>query len=167
MVEPWMAGLADPEHAPATTAARAAFAQLTGRSPLLGWMRLHHALITEQMNTVRPSWHDIARTIAELGVRDAHGQPPKVEAVRRAYHRVAGALNAKGLRRRRSKAQIAAARAAAALAPAVALPNPAAIRHPSAVPAQALVPPAPPAFDPTEGAFDPKPTPRFKPASLK
>jgi hypothetical protein len=144
-----------------------AFAQLTGRSPLLGWMRQHHALITERMNTVRPSWHDITRTITALGVRDAHGQPPKVEAVRRAYHRVAGALDAKGLRRRRSAAQIAAARAAAASAPAAALPERAVVRHPPATPDQASVPPAPPVFDPTEGAFDPKPPPRFKPASLK
>jgi hypothetical protein len=118
------------------------------------------------MNTVRPSWHDITRTITALGVRDAHGQPPKVEAVRRAYHRVAGALDAKGLRRRRSTAQITAARAAAASGPAATLPKPAVVRPPT-TPDQAPVPPAPPVFDPTEGAFDPKPPPRFKPASLK
>lgn len=136
--------MATPEASTALTSAQEAFGKLLGRSPLLGWMRQHHALITERMNTVRPSWDDIARTLAELGVRDANGQPPKTEAVRRAYHRVAGALNAKGQRRRRSKAQIAAAKAAAS----------------------PLVPIAP-AFDPTEGAFDVKPPPRFKPASLK
>jgi hypothetical protein len=169
-----MAGLPDPEHSPATAAAREALAQLTGRSPLLGWMRQHHTLITERMNTVRPSWDDIARTLAKLGIRDANGQPPKTEAVRRAYHRVTGALDAKGQRRRRSKAQIAAALAAATRAP-VAAPSVAATPQPAAAPigappAPAAAPPPPPArpaFDPTEGAFDPKPRPRFKPASLK
>jgi hypothetical protein len=181
-----MAGLPDPEHSPATAAAREALAQLTGRSPLLGWMRQHHALITERMNTVRPSWQDVARILAELGVRDVHGAPPKVEAVRRAYHRVAGALDAKGLRRRRSKAQMAAAKAAAAPLPAsvaaTSEPSPAPMAHPlpapalplpvmpfaaRSAPAAAPSPPARPVFDPTEGAFDPKPPPRFKPASLK
>jgi hypothetical protein len=137
-------------------------------------MRQHHALITERMNTVRPSWDDIARTLAKLGIRDANGQPPKTEAVRRAYHRVTGALDAKGQRRRRSKAQIAAAKAAAigapvAAPPIVATPQPAAapIGAPPAPAAAPPPPPARPAFDPTEGAFDPKPSPRFKPASLK
>jgi hypothetical protein len=179
-----MAGLPDPEPSPAAAAAREALAQLTGRSPLLGWMRQHHALITERMNTVRPSWDDIARTLAKLGVRDARGAPPKVEAVRRAYHRVAGALDAKGLRRRRSKAQMAAARAAAAPSPAPvaaalpsglaadprpvpALPRPVVPPTARSAPAAAPSPPAQPVFDPTEGAFDPKPPPRFKPASLK
>jgi hypothetical protein len=152
--------MADYDHSPAA-AAREAFAQLAGRSPLLGWMRQHHALITERMNTVRPSWHDIARTLAELGIRDANGEPPKVEAVRRAYHRVAGALGAKGLRRRRSRSQMAAARAAispaSAVAPAQSDPAPMAVASASTRPF----------FDPTEGAFDPKPPPRFKPASLK
>jgi hypothetical protein len=156
-----------------TTTAQEAFSQLSGRSPLLGWMRQHHALITERMNTVRPSWDDIARTLAKLGVLDANGQPPKTEAVRRAYHRVTGALDAKGQRRRRSKAQIAAAKAAATRAP-VAAPSAAATHQPAAAPSGAPPapaapphPPARPAFDPTEGAFDPKPSPRFKPASLK
>jgi hypothetical protein len=63
-------------------------------------MRQHHALITELMNTVRPSWDDIARSLAKLGVRDANGQPPKTETVRRAYRRVTGVLDAKGQRRR-------------------------------------------------------------------
>jgi len=161
--------LAHPDASTALTAAQEAFGRLLGRSPLLGWMRQHHALITERMNTVRPSWDDVARTLAELGVRDANGQPPKTEAVRRAYHRVAGALNAKGQRRRRSKAQIAAAKAGGVRSPittstATLTPSPAA----SPAPEAALPPPpARPAFDPTEGAFDPKPSPRFKPASLK
>lgn len=162
-----MTGLADPATPPPTTTAQEAFGQLSGRSPLLGWMRQNHALITERMDTVRPSWDDIARTLASLGVRDANGEPPKTEAVRRAYHRVTGALNAKGRRRRRSKAQIAAAKAGttrAAVAASTAAPPPAAPPTPAAAQPS---PPVRPAFDPTEGAFDPKPSPRFKPASLK
>jgi hypothetical protein len=137
-------------------------------------MRQHHALITERMNTVRPRWDDIARTLAGLGVRDANGNPPKTEAVRRAYHRVTGALNAKGQRRRRSPAQIAAAKAAtnrastaAPTATPVPSPSAAASKAPRAPAAAPPSPPGRPAFDPTEGAFDPKPPPRFKPASLK
>jgi hypothetical protein len=165
-----MTGLADPSTPPATTTAQEAFSQLSGRSPLLGWMRQHHALITERMNTVRPSWDSIARTLAGLGVRDAKGEPPKTEAVRRAYHRVTGALNAKGQRRRRSKAQIAAAKAGATRAPAtasMAAPTPPPPVAPPAAVAAPPPPPARPAFNPAEGAFDPKPPPRFKPASLK
>jgi hypothetical protein len=151
----------DPDSSPATAAAREAFHRLSGRSPLLGWMRQNHALITDRMNTVQPSWDDIADVLARLGVRDANGAAPKTEAVRRAYHRVTGALNAKGLRRRRSKAQIAAARSGASPVP-VAPP-------PLAAAAEPPVSPARPAFDPTEGAFDAKPPSRFtfKPASLK
>jgi hypothetical protein len=159
--------LAHPDASTALTSAQEAFGKLLGRSPLLGWMRQHHALITERMNTVRPSWDDVARTLAELGVRDANGQPPKTEAVRRAYHRVAGALNAKGQRRRRSKAQIAAAKAVTS---AERVPAPATATPPGAPPVVAAaspLPPIAPAFDPTEGAFDPRPQPRFKPASLK
>ena len=174
LVQPRMTGLANPATPPATTTAQEAFSQLTGRSPLLGWMRQHHALITERMNTVRPSWDDIARTLAGLGIRDANGNPPKTEAVRRAYHRVTGALNAKGQRRRRSPAQIAAAKAATSYASAAvptAAPAPSlpavASEAPPAPAAATPPPPARPTFDPTEGAFDPKPPPRFKPASLK
>lgn len=164
-----MIGLADPSTPPATKMAQEAFGQLSGRSPLLGWMRQHHALITERMNTVRPSWDSIARTLAELGIRDANGEPPKTEAVRRAYHRVTGALNAKGQRRRRSKAEMAVAKAGASRTPAtapIAAPTPPPPVAPPAL-AAAPSPPVRPAFDPTEGAFDPKPPPRFKPASLK
>jgi hypothetical protein len=159
--------LAHPDASTASTSAQEAFGKLLGRSPLLGWMRQHHTLITERMNTVRPRWDDIARTLAGLGVRDANGQPPKTEAVRRAYHRVAGALNAKGQRRRRSKAQIAAAKAVTS---AERVPAPTAAALPGAPPAPAAacpVAPINPAFDPTEGAFEAKPPPRFKPASLK
>jgi hypothetical protein len=80
----------DPDSSPATAAARDAFLQLSGRSPLLGWMRQNHALITERMNTVRPSWDDIAGVLAGLGIRGATGAAPKTEAVRRAYHRGTG-----------------------------------------------------------------------------
>ncbi|MBI0539080.1 hypothetical protein D9599_26400 [Roseomonas sp. KE2513] len=165
-----MTGLAEPSTPPATTTAQEAFSQLSGRSPLLGWMRQHHALITERMNTVRPSWDSIARTLAGLGIRDANGEPPKTEAVRRAYHRVTGALNAKGLRRRRSKAEIAVAKAGTARSPATASTAAPTPPPPVAPPATAVAPPHPsarPTFDPTEGAFDLKPPPRFKPASLK
>jgi hypothetical protein len=159
-----MTGLADPTTPSTAEAAREAFSQLSGRSPLLGWMRQHHALITERMNTVRPSWDDIARTLAKLGILDANGQPPKTEAVRRAYHRITGPLNAKGNRRRRSSAQVAAAKGGAIQKAAKAEAAP--LSSPQVLPAPAAVP-APPAFDPTEGAFDPKPPARFKPASLK
>ena len=172
--QPRMPRLADPNPSSATETVREAFGQLIGRSPLLGWMRQNHALITERMNTVRPSWDDIARTLAGLGVRDANGGLPKTEAVRRAYHRVTGALNAKGQRRRRTKAQMAAAKAelspASGTAPPAAPMPPPAIAASGAPFAPAAAPasrPARPAFDPTEGAFDPKPPPRFKPASLK
>ena len=60
-----MTRLADPDPSSATETAREAFGQLIGRSPLLGWMRQNHALITERMNTVRPSWDDIARTLTD------------------------------------------------------------------------------------------------------
>jgi hypothetical protein len=164
-----MIGLANSDTARAT--AREAFDRLMGRSPLLGWMRQNHALITDRMNTVRPSWDDIARTLAGLGVRDANGEPPKTETVRRAYHRVASALNAKGQRRRRSKTQMAAAKAAVLSGPAVAAPAPPPLAFssspPSAPGTSPLPPPARHAFDPTEGAFDPRPPPKFKPASLK
>lgn len=155
----------EPDHSPTAAAARAALAELPGRSPLLAWMRENHALITERLDEVRPRWNDIARAIGSLGVRDANGEPPKVEAVRRAYHRVAGALDAKGRRRRRPKGV-----SAPGTGPSTAFPAPSPAPAPAGPPRNgAFVPamPSAPAFDPTEGAFDPRPTTRFKPASLK
>jgi hypothetical protein len=87
--------------------ALAAIARLPGRSPLIGWMHKHHRELTELLNTVRPKWEDIARTLGESGIKDARGEAPSVHAVRRAYHRVVGALDAKGRRGKRSPQDIA------------------------------------------------------------
>jgi hypothetical protein len=95
--------MADPDNAAAADRARDLFSQVPGRSPLLDWMRQNHALITHQLTISRPRWADLARVVVELGIRDAKGEPPKAETVRRAWQRVTDELGAKPPRRRRRR----------------------------------------------------------------
>jgi hypothetical protein len=122
-----------------TVRVRAALASIAGRSPLQDWLRRNRTLVQARFAVSRPRWASVARMLAELGVVDAHGQPPTAQAARQAWYRV----------RAEGSGQVSAARPV--LTAASASP-PARLR---------------PTFDPTEGAFDAKPPPRFRPASLK
>ena len=158
------ARMAAPDQPPPPDATEAAFDSARSRSPLQDWMRKHQVMLARRLKERRLLWSEIARVLAEQGVRDAKGNPPTAAAARQAWMR----LN-KG-RPSRSKrpvqkpaieptgqpaapaAPVPASAAAGSLPQAPAAPAPAPVRKP---------------FDPTEGAFDPKPQPRFKPASLK
>jgi hypothetical protein len=164
--------------------AKALFGHIEGRSPLLDWMRENHALVTHQLTISRPRWEAIAGVIAAQGVRDANGKPPRGETVRRAWQRVtaSGSSGGKQVRSSRSAPALAAPSSTTSLASHKALPPippatvetvsvhppPAAAtlfpnQHGSSGPANVPAPlPPPPAFDPSEGAFDPKPPPAFR-----
>jgi len=119
---------------------RAALASIEGRSPLQDWLRRNRALVEARFAAGRPRWASVAGVLAELGVVDARGQPPTAQAARQAWYRV----------RAEGPSQ----------APAAAWPSP--TTAPAPPPSRTH-----PAFDPTEGAFEAKPPPRFRPASLK
>lgn len=59
-----------------------------GRSSIYRWLWQNHARLAPQFEGVRVSWSGVAETLAELGIMDAGGRPPKAEAVRRAWGRV-------------------------------------------------------------------------------
>ena len=118
----------------------AALTNIEGRSPLQDWLRRNRTLVEARFALSRPRWASVAAMLAELGVVDAHGRPPTAQATRQAWYRV------------RAERPAAVPRDLA--------PHPAARANPQPVPSK-------PVFDPTEGAFDARPTPRFRPASLK
>jgi hypothetical protein len=151
--------MADPDSAAAADRARDLFSQVPGRSPLRDWMRQNHALITHQLTISRPRWADLARVVVELGIRDAKGEPPKAETVRRAWQRVTDELGAQPPRRRRRL--MPPGRPAAdepmvtAPPPATAEPAPGVSPAPSEAPTSSRPP-----TDLAEGATTP-PRPRF------
>ena len=136
---------------------REALARIEGRSPLHDWMRNNRAELEAQFTAVRrPRWASVAKVLAELGVKDARGQPPNPQTARQAWMKV-----------RASPPSPAPAKVASAVAPVARAVSPA-----PAFPAAAPVPQPPTApprqpFDPTEGAFDPKPAFQFKPVRPK
>lgn len=153
--------MADPDNDAAADRAKDLFSQVPGRSPLLDWMRQNHALITHQLTISRPRWADLARVVVELGIRDAKGEPPKAETVRRAWQRVTDELGAKPPRRRRRRLGPSATPAAGEPR-GTAPPSPPAAEPSSAGDAAPTAPPAssqPPA-DLAEGTKTP-PRPRF------
>ena len=153
--------MVDPDNAAAADRARDLFSQVPGRSPLLDWMRQNHALITHQLTISRPRWADLARVVVELGIRDAKGEPPKAETVRRAWQRVTDELGAKPPRRRRRR--LMPPSKPAADEPIVTAPPPAPTAEPSPgvspAPSEAPTSSRPPT-DLAEGATTP-PRPRF------
>lgn len=124
---------------------RAALDAMEGRSPLYDWLRQHRVLLEARFAVSRPRWAAVAKVLSDLGVRDAAGRSPTAGTARQAWYRVrSGPVT--GTR-----------------------PAPVPVLTSRTKPAPDAVPqsPAPAHFDPMEGAFDPKPPPRFKPASLK
>lgn len=111
---------------------REALSRMEGRSPLLGWLRRNRAELEAQFAINPPRWASVASVLAELGVVDAKGQPPKPAAVRLAWSRVR------------------AAAPPSVVAPVVAPLTP--------TPAPPL---RPPAFDPHEGEANAPAAPRF------
>ncbi|WP_198368085.1 hypothetical protein [Roseomonas sp. KE0001] len=157
--------------------ARKFFADLPGRSPLLDWMRQNHAVITHQLQTSRPRWAGIAQALAQQGVRDAKGQPPKGETVRRAWQRVTAHQTAAGREQRPVRAEATTVPQTAQASPAVTseptyqptVPTaPGSSGASSPVQQDVPVRPATSVFDPMEGAFEPaRPPRRFRPVSLR
>lgn len=124
---------------------REALEGMEGRSPLYDWLRKNRGLLEARFAVSRPRWGAVAKVLSDLGVRDGAGQAPAASTVRQAWYRV----------RTRPPKEVPEPSLPAAVAPVRPFPSP------------ASPPPRSAPFDPTEGAFDPKPPPRFKPASLK
>jgi len=92
------------------------------RSQVYLWMKRNHARLAAQFEGVRVQWAGVAETLAELGIRDVNGNPPKAASVRRTWWRVrrdVAASKAKAAAKR-GEAQIESVQAqAVAAAPAI------------------------------------------------
>ena len=116
------------------------------RSPVYAWLNQNHARLAAQFSGVRVQWAVVAARLAELGIVDVNGSPPKAATVRRTWWRVRRDVAA-------IKRQAADKRA---------IPPPESVQ---AQPVAAQVPVAAvrptPVFDPMEGADEAPATPRF------
>jgi hypothetical protein len=100
-------------------------------------------MLARRLKERRLLWSEIARVLAEQGVRDAKGNPPTAAAARQAWMRLNKGRPSRSKRPGQKPAVEPTGQPAALEAPAAPAPAP-----------------APKPFDPTEGAFDPLP-PRF------
>lgn len=66
----------------------------SARSPVYLWLWRNHASLTAQLDSARVNWPTFAAALAELGVLDGNGAPPKAETVRRSWWRVRKAKEA-------------------------------------------------------------------------
>ncbi len=58
------------------------------RSEVYVWMKRHHTRLAAQFEGVRVQWAGVAAKLAELGIKDVNGNPPKAASVRRTWWRV-------------------------------------------------------------------------------
>lgn len=121
-------------------------------SPVYLWLRQNHDGLVAQFGRTRIRWGSVATTLVALGVTDANGGPPQPATIRRTWWRV--------------RRDVALAQARSKVEPLK--PTVADVVHPiAAAPASRKTPQPPPAFDPTEGADDLPPPPRFRTAKLR
>lgn len=148
--------MAAPDQPSPPDATEAAFDNARSRSPLQDWMRKHHTMLARRLQERRLLWSEIARVLAEQGVRDAKGNPPTADAARRAWTRVTQG------RASRSKQP---GQEQAVEAPSTTAKPGEASEAPPAQPAPPGLPPSPPPVsrppvDLTEGV-NPPPKPKF------
>jgi hypothetical protein len=149
--------MAAPDPQPALDALEAAFDKARSRSALQDWMRKHHSLLARYLQERRLLWSEIAKVLAEQGIRDAKGNPPTADAARRAWTRV----TEERARRSQQPAEEAPSSAAKSRQAAAAPPPPVPLPRPPGQPAHSSPsPPACPPLDLTAGV-NPPPKPRF------
>ena len=122
------------------------------RSQVYSWLKQNHVRLAAQFAGVRVQWAVVAARLAELGIVDVDGNPPKAAAVRRTGWRVRRDVAA-GNRQATDK------RASPPPEPVQAQPVPAQGPLAAARPA--------PAFDPTEGANEGPALPSFGVSKLR
>ena len=122
------------------------------RSPVYGWLKQNHARLAAQFSGVRVQWGEVAARLAELGVVDVNGNPPKAATVRRTWWRV--------------RRDVAASKRQAADKGATPLPESAEVQ-PTVTPAPVPVVRQVPVFDATEGADEAPATPSFGISKLR
>ena len=66
----------------------------SARSPIYLWMWRNYAGLTAKLDGARVHWPTFAASLADLGVVDGNGAPPKAETVRRSWWRVRKAKEA-------------------------------------------------------------------------
>ena len=122
------------------------------RSPVYAWLKQNHARLATQFSGVRVQWAVVAARLAELGIVDVNGSPPKAATVRRTWWRV--------------RRDVAAIKRQAADKRAILPPESVQARPVTAQSPAAPVRPAP-AFDATEGADEAPATPTFGISKLR
>jgi hypothetical protein len=151
--------MAAPDPPPPPDATEAAFDNARSRSPLQDWMRKHHTMLARRLKERRLLWSEIARVLAEQGVRDAKGNPPTADAARRAWTRVTEGRASRSQQPSQKQAVEAPSTTAkpgeASEAPSAPLPAPPAQPAPPGLPSVSRPP-----VDLTEGV-NPPPKPKF------
>jgi hypothetical protein len=61
---------------------------VSAHSPLFEWMLRHHVRLGNLFAGKRVSWKALARQLAQEGLVDKKGQPPKPETLRKSWQRV-------------------------------------------------------------------------------
>ncbi len=129
--------------------------QSPARSPLYQWMRKHHGKLVQEFEDTRPSWDALAAEFGAMGLKDGSGGTLTAERTRKVWWRVRRDVATADVRRAARSAGPSTPSAVSVLAETpMARPAPAPVST-----APAARDPAPPAFDPTEGA-DEQPAPR-------
>ena len=65
------------------------------RSPLRKWLYVNRDAIAPMMAVPRPRWQALAKTAADNGIVDEHGNPPTRDAVRKAWQAIERTRNEK------------------------------------------------------------------------
>ena len=92
-----------PRNSSSVFAKKLAAQALQGRSRLYHWLRANYAELAAAREQVRSTWADLAAIVVEAGLKDARGQDPSAEAVRKAWQKVARDVKASGRHDGRSR----------------------------------------------------------------
>lgn len=55
------------------------------RSAMYRWLRAHHDQVAEMLDTIEPSWWEVAKRLGQAGVHNTKGVPPSGDSVRRVW----------------------------------------------------------------------------------
>lgn len=56
------------------------------RSAMYRWLREHHEQVAELLETIEPSWREVAERLGREGVRNTKGALPSADSARRVWH---------------------------------------------------------------------------------
>lgn len=72
---------------------------MSGRARLYHWLRFNYAELAQAKADLRYTWRDLAETVADAGARNAFGQRPDAEAVRKAWLKLEADMTTRAAKR--------------------------------------------------------------------